>query len=273
MTRDELDIAIDWAADEGWNPGIYDGDSFYNTDPEGFFMGFVDDKPISCISAVKYNSNFGFIGLYIVKPEYRNKGYGNKIWNKALKYLEGRNIGLDGVVTQQENYKKSGFKFAYNNARYEYKSKKFPLQDSSIVSISSINFEQLNTYDRQFVPAERKVFLSCWIKQPESCTLVSLENNNICGYGMIRKCRTGYKIGPLFAQSFSVADSLFQSLDNSIPEDSPVFLDIPEINPAAIKLVEKYSMQKVFSTARMYTGNFPGLPVDKIFGVTSFELG
>jgi len=32
-------------------------------------------------------------------------------------------------------------------------------------------------------------------------------------------------------------------------------------------------MHPVFETARMYTGAIPELPMDRLFGVTSFELG
>lgn len=273
MTKSDLEKALDWAAKEGWNPGIYDADCFYNTDRNGFFMGFLDEKPISCISAIRYGDSFGFIGLYIVNKQYRGKGYGLLIWNHAMKYLKGRNIGLDGVVAQQENYKKSGFNFAYNNVRYEFLSKKLHLFDSTIVQISSISAEKLNLYDKQFIPIDRKLFLSCWIAQPESITLVSIKNNQIQGYGMIRKCHTGYKIGPLFGQNFEVADTLFQSLTGSISQNSPVFLDIPQINKSAVKLVTKFSMQKGFSTARMYTKTPPKLPLDKVFGVTTLEIG
>lgn len=39
MTREELDIAVEWAAREGWNPGVHDADAFYAADPNGFFGG------------------------------------------------------------------------------------------------------------------------------------------------------------------------------------------------------------------------------------------
>ena len=32
-------------------------------------------------------------------------------------------------------------------------------------------------------------------------------------------------------------------------------------------------MAPVFETARMYTGAPPAIPVDRVYGVTSFELG
>ena len=118
-TRREVDIALDWAAEEGWNPGLHDADCYYSADPNGFLIGFLGDEPIATISAIKYGNSFGFIGFYIVKPAYRGKGYGIRIWNAALKHLEGRNIGLDGVVAQQEDYKRSGFQLAYRNLRYQ----------------------------------------------------------------------------------------------------------------------------------------------------------
>jgi hypothetical protein len=45
MTRQEVDIAIDWAAAEGWSQGLYDADCFYITDPKGFFIGLPGKGP------------------------------------------------------------------------------------------------------------------------------------------------------------------------------------------------------------------------------------
>ena len=87
MTRTEVDLAVDWAALEGWNPGLHDADCFYETDPNGFFIGMLNDEPIGCISAVSYGESYGFIGFYIVKPTYRNRGFGIPLWNKAMEHL------------------------------------------------------------------------------------------------------------------------------------------------------------------------------------------
>ncbi|MGZ4981767.1 MAG: GNAT family N-acetyltransferase, partial [Methylobacter sp.] len=70
MTRQEINIAVDWATEEGWNPGLHDADCFYAADPSGFLVGLLDDEPIATISVVKYGDSFGFLGFYIVKPEY-----------------------------------------------------------------------------------------------------------------------------------------------------------------------------------------------------------
>lgn len=272
MTREELDIAVNWAGIEGWNPGIYDADAFYATDPKGFFVGFLENEPIACISAVAYNLNFGFLGFYIVRPDYRGKDYGIQIWNKAIEYLKTQNIGLDGVVAQQENYKKSGFKLAYRNIRYQGKSKKLEMNNNT-VKLSQIPFDELLKYDNNLFPAPRSQFLKHWINLPESASFGVRKDGKLAGYSVIRKCRDGYKIGPLFADNKEIAEKLFSAVNNYLEPDTVIFLDTPEVNPAAVELAKTHDMKMCFETARMYTKEAPSIQLQKIFGVTSFELG
>ena len=272
-TRDELDIVVEWAAEEGWNPGLYDADSFHLTDPSGFYMGFLDSKPISSISAVAYDDTFGFLGFYIVKPKHRDQGYGIKIWKEALKHLPTQNIGLDGVVEQQENYKKSGFKLAYRNIRYEGTGSSDSVDSSKITLLSEISFEKLLNYDSRLFPTNRSKFLRPWIKQPESLAIGFVEDKKLLGYGVVRKCRTGFKVGPLFADNKKIADMLFQKMRSFVGVKTPVFLDTPEVNKGAVRLAENYKMKPMFETARMYAKEKPNIELGKIFGITTFELG
>ena len=117
-TRDELDVILDWAAREGWNPGLADTGPFHAADPGGFLIAFMKDEPVGCISVVRYDASFGFLGLYIVRPEHRGRGYGMRLWQAGLAHLQGCTVGLDGVVAQQANYARSGFVYAYRNVRY-----------------------------------------------------------------------------------------------------------------------------------------------------------
>ena len=273
MTREQLDMAVEWAATEGWNPGLHDADCYYTADPNGFLMGFLDDEPIASISVVKYDDSFGFLGFYIVKPEYRGQGYGIQIWNAGLQYLNGCNIGLDGVVDQQPNYKKAGFKLAYRHIRFEGKAGgDFP-QNSELKELSSLQFSKIEKYEQPFFPTNRSEFVECWINQPGSFAFGVVKNNQLLGYGVIRPCRNGYKIGPLQADSPEQAELLFCALKSKVKAGVAIFLDVPEVNEQAILMARKYNMKLSFETARMYTGSFPELPIHKIFGVTSFEVG
>ena len=272
-TREELNIPIEWATKEGWNPGLYDADAFYATDPKGFLLGVLDGEPVASISSVAYDDSFGFLGFYIVKPEYRDKGYGMQIWNEGIKHLPTQNIGLDGVLDQQENYKKSGFKLAYRNIRYEGVGTKDDISNQNIIPLSEVTFDQLLEYDKQIFPTSRAVFLKEWIKQPESLAIAYVKDKNLLGYGMVRKCKTGFKIGPLFVDDENVADTLFQRMRSFAGVGAQIFLDTPEINKSATVLAERYGMKSMFETARMYTKEEPKIQMGKVFGVTTFELG
>ncbi|NEQ45042.1 MAG: GNAT family N-acetyltransferase [Leptolyngbya sp. SIOISBB] len=275
MTREDLAVAIDWAAAEGWNPGLHDAACFYAADPSGFLMGWLNDQPIAAISVVKYGPSFGFLGFYIVRPEFRGQGYGWQLWQTGLQTLVGRIVGLDGVVDQQSNYFKSGFQLAYRNIRYEGVGDGQPPSSSvdAIVPLSSLPIEQVIEYDRPFFPDDRATFLRCWLTQPDSVAVGILASTSLVGYGMLRPCRQGFKIGPLFADTLAIADALFQHLKAQVPEGQSFYLDVPEVNAAAVGLAQTYALTSMFETARMYLPTAPALPTARIFGVTTFELG
>lgn len=273
MDRKKYDTVIEWAAAEGWNPGNNDADCFFQSDPHGFFIGELDGKPIGCISAVTYGSSYGFIGFYIVKPEYRGQGYGIQLWNAAINYMGTRTVGLDGVTAQQDNYKKSGFQSSYHNIRFESISRAYPAREKEIVELSTADLEGLLSYDRPFFPGPRPEFLGKWIGTVDRTALGYVKDGKLMGYGVIRACRNGYRIGPLFADTEFIADALFQALINSIEKSTPVFIDVPEVNDAALKLVHKYEMKAAFEVARMYKGEPPQVDLRRMYGVTTVELG
>ncbi|MDK9706211.1 MAG: GNAT family N-acetyltransferase [Desulforhopalus sp.] len=274
MTRQEVDLAIDWAAEEGWNPGLTDADCFYAADANGFLLGSVQGKPVATISAVSYGDSFGFIGFYIVKPEYRGQGYGLRIWQAALDHLAGRTIGLDGVVAQQDNYRKSGFVLAYRNIRYQgIGGGEYP-SAARTIDLATVPFAEIEAFDAAFFPDRRRDFLQRWLQPPQGAAFgVRGDDGGLAGYGVVRLCRNGYKIGPLFADDPQTAEQLFLALKAKTPAGAALFLDTPAVNPAAIALAARYKMAPAFETARMYKGPAPELPIAKLFGVTTFELG
>jgi GNAT superfamily N-acetyltransferase len=273
MNRAEVDYAVDLAAVEGWNPGLNDAEAFYSADPGGFLLGLLDGDPIGCVSAIRYGQRFGFLGFYIVVEAHRGQGYGMQLWLAAMDRLKKRNIGLDGVVDQQANYKKSGFKLAYRNIRYEGIVRHQDCQPEKFVNARDLPVEALCDYDRDFFPAARRKFLKPWLAMPDASSFVWQEDGRIRGLGMIRKCRNGYKVGPLFADRAHIADALFRRLQCAAPQGQSLYLDVPECNDDAVALARCYQMNVVFETARMYTQNQPDLAFDRLFGVTSFELG
>jgi GNAT superfamily N-acetyltransferase len=274
MSAEDVALAVEWAAQEGWNPGLHDAACFRAADPDGFFIGEWRGEPVACLSAVAYGEDFGFIGLYIVKQAFRGRGFGMRVWQHGMNYLRNRNIGLDGVVAQQANYKKSGFQLAYRNIRFQGVAQETAQGEhyADVLNASALPFESLSDYDRQCFPAARERFLAAWLAQPGAMARVAVRDGHVLGYGVLRRCLTGYKIGPLFADSDEIAGRLFSALTSSIAGEV-FFFDVPEINVDAVALAERHGMTSVFETARMYTEEPPAISMERVFGVTSFELG
>jgi GNAT superfamily N-acetyltransferase len=283
MRREELSWAVDLATKEGWNPGLHDTQCFYAADPGGFLLGEIGGERVGCISAVRYGADRAFLGFFIVRPEYRGHGYGRRIWAEALFRVEGRAVGLDGVPQMEETYRRSGFQSAYAEVRFcrepggggvAGRTKASDGAGSCIIRpVAEAARDVLQAYDCQCFPAERAAFLDCWLSMPRSTALCGLRDGRLCGYGVIRECQTGHKIGPLFADDVQAAEDLYLALCAAIPDDGPVYLDVPEVNAAGMALAEVHGLRESFRTTRMYLGPEPALALDKVFGVTSFELG
>lgn len=270
MTREELDAAVRWAKKEGWNPGVHDAECFFKTDPAGYFAGLVDGEMVASISAVSYGEDFGFIGFYIVKPEYRGQGCGIRVWNAAMERLGGRNIGLDGVLAEEKTYEKSGFKTAYHNIRFEGVGGSF--RPGSVEPLGAFSFDEILEYDSQFFPVRREGFLKAWLAMPNIFAYGLRSNHALAGYGVVRSCSSGFKIGPLFANDANTAEEIFRALVAHTP-NGPIFLDVPDVNQEAMNLAKRHRMAPSFETVRMYTQNAPDIKLSGVFGVTSFELG
>jgi len=271
MVREEVDLAVDWAAAEGWNPGLNDAACFYATDPGGFYIGELEGKPVATLSLVRYTPFFAFGGFYIVAPRYRGTGLGLRLFETVWAKAAGSNIGGDGVVEQQENYRKSGMQLAYCNIRFAGTGG--GVMPGNVVPLAEIPFADVLAYDTRHFPAPRAAFLRAWLGQDGIHSYACRGADGLMGYGVIRPCVRGWKVGPLFANTPETAHSLFQALASSIPEDAPLFLDVPEPNEAAVALAAGHGMSKVFETGRMYTKSAPSVPLAEIYGITSFELG
>lgn len=274
MQRSDVDAAMELAAREGWNPGLHDAACFFAADAQGFLQAEVDGQRVGCISAVAYGEGFGFIGLYIIEPAWRCKGMGWQLWQAGMARLAGRVVGLDGVPAQQGNYRRSGFELAWRNARFAGRARHDGAPDAAgIVPLSEVAFGALCDADRHVFPAPRPAFLRAWITQPLACGLAVVEQGRIAGWGLIRPCREGYKVGPLVADGPAIAQTLFMALQRCVAPGASIFLDVPLPNGDAVALAQQHGMDIVFETARMVRGAAPAVAIERIYGVTSFELG
>lgn len=281
MTRPEVDELVAWAAAEGWNPGLHDAELFWAADPEAFIAADLDGEFIGGGAITSYGGEFGFMGLFIVRPAYRGRGLGNKLWHARRERLlarvnPGATIGMDGVFAMQDYYARGGFVFSHRNLRFRAEVPEQPLtsgvENGEILPLATVPFERVLDFDRTCFPAPRQAFLKGWISRPDALALGCQRDGQLSGYGVVRRCCQGCKVGPLFAEDGRVAEALFTHLAE-FAAGGPLFLDAPDNNPAAMELVRQYRMKEVFGCARMYLGPAPELADERVFGITTFELG
>ncbi len=272
MSPADVERALDWAAAEGWNPGLDDAGAFRAADPEGFLMGWLDATPVAAIAAVRHSRGFGFVGLYIVREGWRGKGLGLAIWKAGLARLGDRTIGLDGVAEQQKTYARVGFVASHRTRRYH--GSLTPAPASDVVPVAPGHLPSLLALDREASGVDRRAYLTAWFRDtPRRHTLVLERDGEVEGYGTIRSCRSGAKIGPLHAADPRDAQELLATLAVHAPADGGVSLDIPEPNYAGTALARDLGLAPVFETARMFRGPRPELDHSAVFAEVSLELG
>ena len=102
MTRDEVDVAVEWAAREGWNPGRSDAAAFHAADPEGF-MASVDEDG-SLVASISAEQLDAFAAVFPEFPPERtvlsHNGYNHQVFRVLPGVLENRAEVLAGFTTQ-----------------------------------------------------------------------------------------------------------------------------------------------------------------------------
>jgi hypothetical protein len=271
MRPDEFGLLAKWAAAEGWNPGLSDATCFAAADPQGFFIGELNGEAAATISVVNYGDRFAFLGFYIVRPDLRGRGYGLRTWQAGIAHAGARTVGLDGVIAQQENYRRSGFTLAYRNVRHGgMVAARFAAPE--VVDLATVPLADVVADDATVFPARRTGFLRAWLGAPGHVGRALIRGGRLVAWGVIRPCRRGCKIGPLIADDADAAAAVFDALA-AAKGGGEIFLDTPEPNRAAAALARQRGLAPVFETARMYTGRIRPLALARLFGVATFELG
>lgn len=275
LTRTELDAVLEWAAEEGWNPGLADAEAFWAADPEGFVGIEMGGELIGSGAIISYNGAAGFMGLFIVKPGWRGRGIGGELWVYRRDLLRGRlrdgaSIAMDGVFAMQPFYARGGFAFRHRNLRMQGVGEAG--SGVGVREIAEFDFADVEACDRRHFGAGRRAFLEKWIQPVGGLGVGIAGERGLAGMGVVRPCREGFKIGPLFADSPEQAEAIFLTLSNHAAGE-PLFLDVPENNPEALDLAGRHGMREVFGCARMVLGPDPAGVRAGVYGVTTFELG
>ncbi|MCL1849065.1 MAG: GNAT family N-acetyltransferase [Clostridiales bacterium] len=257
---------------EGWNPGLYDGVSFYQVDPDGFFLAELDGGMSGGISAVTYGEGLAVVGNQFVLPPYRGRGIGKALWSHAMGLAGDRDVRINGLTEGKSFYEAYGFRSVSNVIRYKgsifYESRR----SENVCSAHDVDFRDLLAFDRAIFGVPRERFITTWLETPAMESLCLVVDGEIRGWGCMRRCRRGWRLGPVFALAYEYAEALLRRFAvKTIAED--VYMDIPECNVQAIRLAFSMGMTPTSARLRMYRGDAFPEPMDLIYGVSTLDIG
>jgi GNAT superfamily N-acetyltransferase len=275
MVNEEPAQLEEWAAEEGWNPGLHDVEIIRRIEPDAFLALKVDDVMIGGAVATLNQGHFGFTGLFVVQPHLRGQGYGSVLWQALAARLDqglspGASRGLEGNLEMLSFYSRQGYALDFRHIRYQ--GAFFGIRHPSLVDLASVPLEDIVRFDARHVPSVRAEFIQAWIQQSGAVALGILEEGVLTGYGVARPTRMGYKVGPLFAEDVFVAERILSGLAEGV-WGARLQIDVPEVNSIALEMIESLGFERVFDCGRMYSGIPPVLPLQHIFGTTSLEFG
>lgn len=298
----ELATVLEWAAAEGWNPGVDDVETFFGADPGGFLVGHAEDGSlVAAVSAVRHSAALAFIGLFLCVPKLRGKGFGRRLFQAALELARrpeeaggagddaaaaaatlppapARLLALDSVLEQQATYGRRGFVPAHHTRRFggalpaEYKR-----PHAHVRRVREADVAALVELDASMAGSRRARYASAWfaVDGPPTRTTMVVANcdGGVAAAGTIRRCREGHKVGPLYARSAEEAAEVVSSLAAAV-DAGVVFVDVPDPNPSGPRLVDLLQLTCKFETVRMYAdGPPPDRPFERVFGEMTLELG
>ncbi|MGA1304098.1 MAG: GNAT family N-acetyltransferase [Cyanobium sp.] len=296
LTPEDIPTVTAWARNEGFTPGVGDVAIYRQTDRQGLWVGWLDGEPVGCIAGVRYNASYGFIGLFLVVPHQRGKGFGLELWRHALAHLQDVScIGLEAAPDRVADYAGWDFQPSSTTTRWQRlggdgvpvgATPMGPLQAAGtgpapppswcLLTGEAIPEEAVQRFDAQREPSPRPHFLHQWLHHPAGTVHALLDREGTChGFGRIRPCLLkegeGWRIGPLVADHPAAARALVEGLLQR--HSRPVLIDGPGANPQVGPVLEALGFQPIAQTLRMYRGPAPQVSLADVYGLACLELG
>ena len=258
------------------------------TETDNGALIIISNKPdefAGSIVAYNYNENYGYFGLFYIRPEFRNRKLGGFLTGAALSRWGNRAVACDSFLMQVDIYKRIGFLPMYENRRYMCSTKniiknshiynvKYSNYLSKIVSLVECDFNAVVDYDEKNFYTRRSNIISFWLKSSNGLSFGYLdEQKQIKGVIYITEAPDYYRIGPFFADSVTIAEALFYKA-TSMLEDKLCNIDMPLINNNVYTLINSFNLlESNIRSIRMHKGSLPLNNVDSWYGHLSIELG
>ena len=277
MTDDDIDFGIRLKAAAGWNQLPADWQRLIRLEPEGCFVLESDGVPVGTVTTTLYEKRLAWIGMVLVSPEERRKGYGTELLKAAMDYCETQRvevIKLDATPLGKKLYDTLGYVDEYRLKRMQGSASR--QISESVRRMRPVDLWEVVQLDIGFFGVSRQGLLERLFEENPSLSFVANKSGSseIVGYLFARPGQMAFQIGPWIAKEPSAAEELFKAALNALAGQS-LFLDVlQQVNPHAEAMVAKYGFTTQREFIRMFYGKnlFPGKPAE-IYAICGVEKG
>jgi GNAT superfamily N-acetyltransferase len=244
----------------GWNQRLEDWQRLLEHDPQGCFVAECEGQLAGTATTTTYSRDLAWIGMVLVDPDMRRRGVGTALLRHCIDHLLQTGvtcIKLDATPMGKSVYGPLGFVDEWDLSRWGNMQvaadpRQAALIDADVLPLSRAEIDGVSTIDSDGFGVSRDRMLSMLAAQSE-VRVIRDATGRVRGYGMLRPGAHAYYLGPIVADDVASGTALAETLLNEIPQ-RPVYWDIPDANPAAIRIAQRYGLQKQRTLTRMYLG-------------------
>ena len=271
MTAEDIPFAKGLTDYEEWGYRTADFQRLILFEPRGCFVAWLGRKRIGIVTSTTYG-RFGFIGTLIVRQEWKGSGFGVRLMERAIAYLNDRGVGtieLDGVFPVVPIYRKFGFKDKYLSLRFKRKPGTAGFSSSSEGHSKFIR--EIPGFDRRLTGIERGRMIRQYLREFPA-EVYTTGTGKLQAYAVLRPRESGVSmIGPFVATGPGPAEAVLNRILADHAHD-PLIMGIPAVNNSAVDLVQKYGFKNREPSLRMFLGERKDYEKN-VYGILSPEKG
>jgi ribosomal protein S18 acetylase RimI-like enzyme len=277
MTLRDIDFGMRLKSIAGWNQLPADWKRLIDLEPTGCFILESGGEPVGTVTTTNYERRLAWIGMVLVSPEHRRKGFGTQLLLAAMDYCKSQGIEvikLDATPLGKKLYDTLGYHDEYSLKRMQGWGSRQSYQ--SVRPMRRVDLWEVVQMDITYFGISRQRLLEKLFEENSSlCFVAQLPNSpEIIGYLFARPGETAYQIGPWISKDRSAAEELFKAGLNATATQ-PVFIDVLRtVNPFSEAMVERYGFGLQREFIRMFCGEnlFPGRP-SEVYAISGVEKG
>ena len=251
----------------GWNQTAADWRRFLERSPEGCFVAEVGAQVCGTVTTIAFEDRFAWIGMVLVDPEYRGRGFGTALLERAIHYLDELDLSalkLDATPQGKPLYEKLGFRSEYEIGRWTRRQPPGAAKPSLAgvrESASPALLESICEFDRQVFGADRSGLLMSLHEEAPELTVGILKDGTLAGYALGRRGSFADHLGPWMAFDPDTARQLLESFLAGSSRETQI-ADCLNAHAATGDLLKSFGFSYSRPLIRMFRGSndYPGRP-------------